>query len=174
MTGRIVLLMLLAMPAWAQVALVTDLKGKADSVALLSEIALDATVRLEGELTALYYATGDEYRFKGPAVIAFAGDGPKVLQGAAPQRVAAEPKRMAAVQPGGVAPATYVMRQKISAEQRARIEAARPPADAPFSKRVAFAAWLQQLGLKDEARVYWKALAEERPESQQLKKLSGN
>jgi hypothetical protein len=172
MIWRAAVLMLMTLPAWAQVALVTDLKGKADSVSLLSEIQLDATVRIEGELTALYYATGDEYRFKGPAVIAFAGDGPKVLQGTPPQRVAAEPKRMAGLQPGGVAPATYVMRQKISPEQRTRIEAARPAADAPFSKRVAYAAWLQQLGLRDEARVYWKALAEERPDSEQLKKLS--
>lgn len=168
---RALLLWVISSSALAQVALVTDLKGKAEPVAILSEIARDATVRVEGELTVLYYATGDEYRFKGPAVIAFAGDGPKVLQGAAPQRVAAEPKRMAGLQPGGVAPATYVMRQKISPEQRSRIEAARPAADAPFSKRVAFAAWLQQLGLKDEARVYWKALSEERPDSEQLKKL---
>ena len=167
-----VAMMLATTSAWAQVALVTDLKGKAEPVAILSEIAADSTVRLEGELTVLYYATGDEYRFKGPSTIAFAAGGPKVLNGAEPQRVAAEPKRMAAVQPGGVTPATYVMRQKISAEQRARIEAARPAPDAPFSKRVAFAAWLEQLGLKDEARVYWKALAQERPDSEPLKKLS--
>jgi len=160
--------------AFAQVALVTDLKGKAEPVAILSEIQAGATVRLEGELAVLYYASGDEYRFQGPATIAFAADGPKVLDGAPAQRVASEPKRMAALQPGGVTPATYVMRQKISAEQRARIEAARPAADAPFSKRVAFAAWLEQLGLRDEARAYWKALAQERPDSQQLKKLSGN
>lgn len=176
MIARIVLLMLLALPAWSaafsQVALVTDLKGKADRVALLSEIQADSVVNLQGELTVLYYASGDEYRFKGPATISFAAKGPNVLKGAPAERVEAEPKRMATLQPGAVAPATYVMRQKISAEQRAKIEAARPAADAPFSKRVAFAAWLQQLGLKDEARDYWKKLAEERPESEQLKKLS--
>jgi hypothetical protein len=169
---RSLLLLLVAMPAWAQVALVTDLKGKADSVAILSEIHADTTVNLQGELAVLYYASGDEYRFKGPATISFGGSGPKVLKGAPAERMAVEPKRTAALQPGGVAPATYVMRQKISAEQRARIEAARPAPDAPFSRRVAFAAWLEQLGLKDEARVYWKQLAGERPDSEQLKKLS--
>lgn len=174
MIWRTALLMMLASSAWAQVALVTDLKGKADSVAILSEIQAGKVVSLQGELAVLYYASGDEFRFKGPATISFGASAPDVLKGAPAERVAAQPKRMAAVQPGGVAPATYVMRQKISPEQRARIEAARPPADAPFSKRVAFAAWLQQLGLKDEARVYWKALAEERPDSRQLKKLSGN
>ena len=172
MIFRILVLMLVAMPAWAQVALVTDLKGKADSVAILSEIQADSVVSLEGNLAVLYYASGVEYRFNGPATISFAASGPNVLKGAAPERVAAEPKRMAALQPGGVAPATYVMRQKISPEQRAKIEAARPAADAPFSRRVAFAAWLEQLGLKDEAREYWKQLAAERPESDRLQKLS--
>jgi hypothetical protein len=169
---RTLVLWMISTSALAQVALVTDLKGKAESVAILSEIQADSVVNLQGELAVLYYATGDEYRFKGPATISFAASGPNVLKGAPAVRVAAEPKRMAALQPGGVAPATYVMRQKISPEQRAKIEAARPASDAPFSKRVAFAAWLQQLGLKDEAREYWKKLADERPESEQLKKLS--
>ena len=139
--------------ALAQVALVTDLKGKAESIAILSEIAANATVRLEGELTVLYYASGDEYRFKGPAVIAFAGDEPKRAAGRAAQRVAAEPKRMAALQPGGVAPAT-LRHAPEDLGRAARAHRGRAAgADAPFSKRVAFAAWLEQLGLKDEARV---------------------
>ena len=169
---RTLLLWMISTSALAQVALVTDLNGKADTVAILSEIQADSVVNLQGELTVLYYATGDEYRFTGPATISFAASGPNVLKGAREVRVPAEPKRMATLQPGGVAPATYVMRQRISPEQRAKIEAARPAPDAPFAKRVAFAAWLQQLGLKDEAREYWKKLAAERPESEQIKKLS--
>jgi hypothetical protein len=48
----------------------------------------------------------------------------------------------------------------------------RPRKDAQLSERVAFAAWLEQLELKEEARKYWKDLAAERPEDARLKSLA--
>ena len=52
-----------------------------------------------------------------------------------------------------------------SGSLRQEVDALRPPESAPFSDRVAFAAWLEQNELKDEARKYWKALAAERPDA---------
>jgi hypothetical protein len=161
---------LVSLSAQAQVALVTDLSGKAGTLAILSEIERDTRVQLEGgELAVLYYASGDEYRFRGPALIAFEHTAPRVLQGT-PPKLAQQPKQVT-LKPGGVAPATFVMRTNVSKELRARIEAARPKPGAPVSERVAFAAWLEQLELKDEAKAYWKALAAERPDSAKLKEL---
>jgi hypothetical protein len=40
------------------------------------------------------------------------------------------------------------------------------------SQRVAYAAWLEQMELRDEARRYWKALSAERPEDAKLKALA--
>lgn len=163
--------LLMATAAQAQVAIVTDLAGRAGTLAILSEIPLDSTVKLEGELTVLYYASGDEFRMRGPALIAFGPNEPKVLQGAVPQRRAAEAKR-GALKPGGVVPATFVMRGGIAPELRARVDAARPAPDAPVAERVAFAAWLEQMQLGSEARPYWQALAAERPESERLRELA--
>jgi len=55
---------------------------------------------------------------------------------------------------------------------RAEANALRPGTGTPVSQRVAFAAWLVQMELKDEARKYWRALAAERPEDERLKALS--
>jgi hypothetical protein len=156
--------------AQAQVALVTDLSGKAGSLAILSEIERDTQVRLEGELAVLYYASGEEYRFRGPALIAFVHTAPRVLQGTPPK--IAQPAKQVALKPGGVVPATFVMRTNVSRELRARIEAARPEPGASVAERVAFATWLEQLELRDEAKAYWKALAAERPDSSKLEELS--
>lgn len=60
-----------------------------------------------------------------------------------------------------------------SADLRARVEAARPTPDAAVSARVIFAAWLDQMELKDEARGYWRTLAQERPGDAGLKRLAG-
>jgi hypothetical protein len=57
-------------------------------------------------------------------------------------------------------------------ELRARIESVRPRKDSQLSERVAFAAWLEQLELKEEARKYWKELSAERPEDARLKTLA--
>jgi hypothetical protein len=58
------------------------------------------------------------------------------------------------------------------AELRARVETLRPASTAPVSERVAFAAWLEQMKLKDEARKYWRVLAGERPQNSRLKELA--
>lgn len=61
-----------------------------------------------------------------------------------------------------------------AADVRAEAEALRPAASSPLSTRIAYAAWLDQMGLKDEARRYWKAAAAERPEDTRLKSLSAS
>lgn len=58
------------------------------------------------------------------------------------------------------------------ADLRSQVELLRPAPGAPVSERVAFAAWLEQVELRDEARKYWKALAAERPEDAKLKTLA--
>lgn len=58
------------------------------------------------------------------------------------------------------------------ADLRAQAEALRPAASAPLSTRIAYAAWLGQMDLKDEARKYWKAAWSERPEDPRLKTLA--
>jgi hypothetical protein len=55
---------------------------------------------------------------------------------------------------------------------RAEADVLRPGAGTPVSQRVAFAVWLEQMELKDEARKYWRALAVERPEDARLKALA--
>jgi hypothetical protein len=47
----------------------------------------------------------------------------------------------------------------------------RPAPGAPVSARVAFAAWLAQVKLRDEARMYWRALTLERPGDARLQAL---
>lgn len=61
-----------------------------------------------------------------------------------------------------------------SAELRERAAALRPAADAPVSERVAYAAWLAQMELRDEARRYWRALSQERPDDAGLKALAAD
>jgi hypothetical protein len=157
--------------AGAQIALVTDLAGSAGKLAILSEVHAETAVELDGAMTVLYYASGDEFSLSGPARVVFGPKEPEVVQGAPARRVSSAAKP-GALKPGGLAPATFVMRSKVSRELRAQIEAARPGPSATVAQRVRFAAWLEQLQLKDEARVYWKALAAERPDSQQLKELA--
>jgi hypothetical protein len=57
---------------------------------------------------------------------------------------------------------------------RAQAQALRPPASSPVSQRVAYAAWLEQMELRDEARRYWRALSTERPEDAKLKALAAD
>ena len=57
---------------------------------------------------------------------------------------------------------------------RAQANTLRPARDAPVSERVAFAAWLEQMELRDEARKYWRVLAAERPEDERLKALAAD
>ena len=58
------------------------------------------------------------------------------------------------------------------ADVRAQAAALRPAESAPLSTRVAYAAWLEQVELKDEARKYWQAALQERPDDPRLKALA--
>ena len=150
------------------VALVTDLVGESQP-AILSEIPAESRLKLrkDARLTVLYFASGHEYSFRGPALIRFRGDEPQVLEGARAERRAL-PVAQNGIKPGGVQPAAFVMRNP-----KPQPDAVRPAAGAPLSERVAFAVWLEQVGLKDEAARYWKALAAERPDSARLRALAG-
>ncbi|MEO8304987.1 MAG: hypothetical protein ABI724_12780 [Betaproteobacteria bacterium] len=55
------------------------------------------------------------------------------------------------------------------ADLRAQAKALRPAASARLSTRIAYAAWLNQMDLKDEARTYWEAASAERPEDARLR-----
>ncbi len=59
-----------------------------------------------------------------------------------------------------------------SADLRRQVETLRPAASSPFSERVAFAAWLEEMALRDEARKYWNAAAAERPDDPRLKVMA--
>lgn len=54
------------------------------------------------------------------------------------------------------------------------VAALQPAADAALSERVVFATWLEQTGLRDEARKQWKLIAAERQDDQRLKVLAGD
>ena len=60
-----------------------------------------------------------------------------------------------------------------AADLRSQAGALRPSAGASVSDRVTYAAWLEQVDLRDEARKYWKVLATERPEDKKLRELAG-
>ena len=60
-----------------------------------------------------------------------------------------------------------------SDDERALIERLRPTDDAPFSRRVVFAAVLQQMELRDAALAQWKALLAERGDDPRLRQLVG-
>jgi hypothetical protein len=59
-----------------------------------------------------------------------------------------------------------------TADLRALVERVRPARDAEVAERIAFAAWLENVELRDEARAYWEALAVERPDSARLRDLA--
>lgn len=103
------------------VAMVTDVQGKAATqpasgkpltLAITTEIAVEATVRMDAgaRLSVLYLDSGDEYQFSGPAQIRFAKTAPQVLSGAPAQKRATTQTKTAAVRVGGVTQAGLVMR----------------------------------------------------------------
>ena len=151
--------------AFAQaVGLVTDLVGGAGP-AILSEVMVEKEVRLAkgAKLTVLYYSSGHEFIFEGPALIRWSANEPLAIEGAAPKRRTLTAKGVT-VRAGGVAPAAFVMRGP----------RATPPAQgAPLSERVAYAVWLEQSGQKQEALRHWKALVAERPDAAGLRALAG-
>ncbi len=276
----LVFVMVGALPAAAHgaaVAMVTDLQGKAvitgvgqsRDVTILAEFESGAQVQLDAGATmvALYLDAGEEYVFKGPALIVFKPGQPEVVRGAKPEKrspslgkggkdIRIKPVGMAQgaivmrsfrstarirllnlhgtrtletqpdfrwqeLQPGlkyqfeitddtGHAlheaqldttsfklPASVQLKEGASytwevsarlpdgrkyssaadfslapADLRAQAIALRPAPSAPLSTRVAYAAWLEQMDLKDEARKYWQAALSERPEDARLKALA--
>jgi hypothetical protein len=114
---------LAAAPAGAQsIALVTDLSGKvslaggtAGGVAILSEIPGNTDLRIEAgaRLTVLFFASGEEYQLKGPALARVGAEGLKMLEGEAPLKRTTpygSGVKGVAIRPAGVAQATFVMR----------------------------------------------------------------
>ena len=59
-----------------------------------------------------------------------------------------------------------------TADIRAQAEAMRTEASTSVSSRAIYAAWLDQVELKDEARKYWRALYVDRPEDARLRALA--
>lgn len=261
-------------PAQEPVAMVTDLQGTAElqwsegkgRVALLSELTPGALITLgdQARLVLVYFASGDEFAYKGPAQIYIRDDRPVTLEGEAPSTTALfkSSSLQPPMEPLGLAQAGLVMRapntgatirllepagtkvlgqpvfrwespaaetyefeltdragRKIfettatetslrlpakvqlepgrtySWEVEAKLQGGgryaswadfrvadgdevrlaedmRPAPDAPFSRRVAYAAWLEQMDLKDEARKYWAALSSERPDDEALRRLA--
>jgi len=112
------ILVLGAAPAVAQsVAMVTDVSGRvtgAGAVTILTEIAVDASLRLDAgsRLVAIYLKSGDEYTFTGPAQVQFRAVEPRVIQGARAQKKASPLGKggNVTIKPMGVAQAAYVMR----------------------------------------------------------------
>lgn len=259
----------------AVAAMVTDLQGKATitsagksrEATILSDLEADARVQLDAgaTLVALYLDSGEEYVFKGPALIVFALAQPEVINGAKPEKRSPSLGTGVRIKPVGLGQGALVMRSVpvsarirllslsgtrvletqpefkwqepqpglkyqfeiaddtgrslyeaqvdtasfklpaglqlkegasyswavstrlpdgrkyssvgdfgvASAELRAQAMALRAEASAPVSSRVAYAMWLDQVDLKDEARKYWRVLSEERPDDTQLRALAG-
>jgi hypothetical protein len=66
---------------------------------------------------------------------------------------------------GGVAMRKIGLPDGASGPERVQpdLESRRPPANAPFAKRVAYSLWLEDVGAWEEARASWRQLALERP-----------
>lgn len=61
-----------------------------------------------------------------------------------------------------------------TAELRGQVDRTRPAGLATVSELVAFALWLEQMDLKDEARKYWRMARAQRPDDSRLKTLAGD
>jgi hypothetical protein len=61
-----------------------------------------------------------------------------------------------------------------SDEVRAQAQVLRPDAAAGFPGRVAYAVWLEQMELRDDAQRLWRELAAERPQDATLRQRAGN
>ena len=254
----------------AAAAMVTDLQGRASvtlagrsfDATILAEIEAGAQVQLPSgaTLVVLYLDRGQEYAFKGPALIVFRPTQPEVISGLQPVMRSPSLGDRVRIKPVGLGQGAMVMRRLASpriqllglsgtrvlesqpdfrwqelhpglkyqievaddtgrslveaqvespsfkmpvnvelkegasytwavsarlpdgrkyssmgdfsiatADLREQAIALRAGASEPVSSRVAYATWLDQMELKDEARKYWRALAMERPEDARLK-----
>jgi hypothetical protein len=260
----------------APVAMVTDLQGEGQlkwtdhkaQFTILSELAPGVLIDLQphARLTLVYFKSGGEYTFSGPAQIYIREDQPVALEGAQPAKHAlfGSGATEVAIKPLGLAQAGLVMRAAptpdrlqliepvgskvldtrpafqwkplgsavkyhlevtdsagrilfeadakgnsfrlpekarlqpgaaygweleatlpdghryssraefriIDPADRALVEKLRPTPGAALSERVAFAALLEQMNLRDAARPYWKKLSEERPNDPTLRRLA--
>lgn len=80
---------------------------------------------------------------------------------------------VSAQQPNGTKLARKERFRMATPELYAELTALRPASDASLSERIAFAAWLEQAGFRDEARKYWQTASAERPEDEVLKRFAG-
>lgn len=60
-----------------------------------------------------------------------------------------------------------------TSDVRELVERSRPSAGADVAERIAFATWLENLDLRDEARRYWQGVVNDRPDSVRLRELAG-
>ena len=60
----------------------------------------------------------------------------------------------------------------VTAESAALLAQIKPDSDASFSRRVLYAAQLQEAGAADEARLIWQSLAKERPDDPSVARLA--
>jgi len=119
-----------AAPAVEPVAMITDLQGKVEAPAggaapaILASVNPSATLSVAegGTLVVVYFGSGKEFAFKGPATVRFGAAAPEMLAGAAPQtrdplmgKVAGAGK----IKPVGKIQAAVVMR---GAKENARIK----------------------------------------------------
>jgi hypothetical protein len=119
-----------AAPAAEPVAMITDLQGKVDAgaggaaPAILASVNPGATLSVAegGALVVVYFGSGKEFAFKGPASVRFGASQPEMLAGAAPTtrdplmgKVAGAGK----IKPVGKIQAAVVMR---GAKENARIK----------------------------------------------------
>lgn len=61
-----------------------------------------------------------------------------------------------------------------SSELQRQVQALLPPPESSLAELVAFAAWLEQSGFRDEARILWKAVAAERYDEPRLRALAAD
>ena len=64
--------------------------------------------------------------------------------------------------------------QVANADMRDKVNLSRPAEDAGLSQWIAYALWLEQTELKDDARKVWQRAQQERPDDQHLRRVLGN
>lgn len=123
-----------AQMAWAEpVAMVMDLKGKADAqagakksgLAMLAEIDADTRISVEkdAQVVLMYLKSGKEYVISGAGQYKIGASAPTAVSGPAPQERSAAIAKMAnapKIKPGGLAQAAVVMRS-VNQEQQIRL-----------------------------------------------------
>ena len=167
-----------------------DLGASARPVASLDVLSVGTRLTLENSamLVLLTMQSGNMYVVTGPATLAIEREEPSVLSGTAAVKLAAPVGKEIRLRPDRVALGGIVLRSARPPGDRAasgagaplgEIEAAESPADAklkleveerrpppgsPSAMQVAFALWLDDVGLTAKARPLWRALSQEHPD----------